>query len=68
MKSNESKLGEKQEFQFLKAVKVLKLLPHSNLVEQIKKIDIGPVHEIVPDYPEGLETENPVNGAYRDVS
>jgi len=67
MKSNESKLGEKQAFQFLKAVKVLKLLPHSNLVEQLKKIDVEPVHEIVPGYLEGLETENPVNGAHRDL-
>jgi len=38
-----------------------------NLVEQLKKIDIGTVHEIDQDYLEGLETENPVNGAYRDL-
>jgi len=28
---------------------------------------IGPVYEIDPDYLEGIETENPVNGAYRDL-
>ena len=33
----------------------------------VKKIDIGTVHEIDPDYLEGLETENSVNGAYRDL-
>jgi len=57
MKSNESKPG----------CKVPNLLPYSNLVEQLKKIGIGPVHEFDPDYLEGLETENPVNGAYGDL-
>ena len=36
-------------------------------MEQLKKIDIGTVHEIDPDYLEGLKTENSVNGAYRDL-
>ena len=64
MKANQ---GKEQVFQFVKAVKVPKLLTYSNLVEQLKKIDIGTVHEIDPDYLEGLETENQVNGAYRDL-
>ena len=36
-------------------------------MEQLKKIDIGTVHEIDSDYLEGLKTENSVNGAYRDL-
>jgi len=55
---------QKTSISILKGCKVPKLLPYSNLVGQLKKIDIGPVHEIEPDYLEGLETENPVNGAY----
>ena len=62
------KVRKKTSISILKDGKVPKLLPYGNLVEQLKKIDIGPVHEIDIDYLEGLETENPVNGAYRDLS
>ena len=44
-----------------------KLLTYDNLVEQLKTIDFGTVREIDTGYLEGLETENPVNGAYRDL-
>ena len=67
MKSNESKPGEKGSISICKGCKVPKLLTYSNLVEELKNIDIGTVYEIDPDYLEGLETENPVNGAYRDL-
>ena len=67
MKSNESKPGKKTSISICKGCKVPKLLTYSNLVEELKKIDIGTVYEIDPDYLEGLETENPVNGAYRDL-
>jgi len=68
VKSNESKPGKKS-ISFFTSCKVPKLLPYSDLVEQLKKIDIGAVYEIDPDYlhVEGLETENQVNGAYRDL-
>ena len=59
MKSNESKSGKRTSISILKGCKVSKLLPYSNLVEQLKKIDIEPVHEIDPHHLEGLETENP---------
>ena len=67
MKSNEGKPGKRTSISICKGCKVPKLLTYSNLVEQLKKIDIGTVHEIDPDYLEGLETENQVNGAYRDL-
>ena len=67
MKSNEVKPGKRTSISILKGCKVPKLLTYSNLVEQLKMIDIGTVYEIDPDYLEGLKTENPVNGAYRDL-
>ena len=68
MKSNEGKPGKRTSISISKGCKVPKLLTYSDLVEQLKKIDIGTVHEIDEDYLEGLslETENKVNGAYRD--
>ena len=63
MKSNESKPGKRTSISICKGCKVPKLFTYSNLVEQLKKIDIGTVHEIDPDYLEGLKTENSVNGA-----
>ena len=57
MKSNETKPGKKTRLSICKGCKVPKLLTYSNLVEQLKKIDIGTVHEIEQDYLEGLETE-----------
>ena len=57
MKSNETKPGKKTSLSICKGCKVPKLLTYSNLVEQLKKIDIGTVHEIDQDYLEGLETE-----------
>lgn len=67
MKSNESKPGKRTSISICKGCKVPKLFTYSNLVEKLKKIDIGTVHEIDPDYLEGLKTENSVNGAYRDL-
>jgi len=67
MKSNESKPGKKTSISICRGCKVPELLTYSNLVEQFKKIDIWTVHEIDQEYLEGLETENPVNGAYRDL-
>ena len=60
MKPNQ---GKQQAFQFLKP----KRLQSCSLIEQLKKIDFGAVYEIDPHYLEGLETENPVSGAYRDL-
>ena len=69
MKSNESKPGKRTNISIFKGCKVPKLLTYSNLVQNNeKKIDIGTVHEIDLDYLECLETENPVNGAYRDYT
>ena len=65
MKSNESKPGKKKSISIFKGFKVPKLPPYSSLVEQLKKNDIGTVYD--PDCLEGLETENPVNGACRDL-
>ena len=69
MKSNEGKPGKRTSISICKGCKVPKLLTYSDLVEQLKKIDIGTVHVIDEDYLEGLslETENKVNGAYRDL-
>lgn len=67
MKSHESKQGKRTGISICKGCKVPKLLTYDNLVEQLKTIDIGTVREIDTDYLEGLETENPVNGAYRDL-
>jgi len=67
MKSNKSKPGKRTSISISKGCKVPKLLSYSNLAEQLKKTDIETVHEIDPDYLEGLETENPVNGAHRDL-
>ena len=67
MKSNESKPGKRTSISICKGCKVPKLFTYSNLVEKLKKIDIGTVHEINPDYLEGLKTENSVNGVYRDL-
>ncbi|RMX45675.1 hypothetical protein pdam_00023840, partial [Pocillopora damicornis] len=61
MKSNESKPGKRTSISICKGCKVPKLFTYSNLVEKLKKIDIGTVHEINPDYLEGLKTENSVN-------
>ena len=46
MKSNESKPGKRTSISISKGCKVPKLLTYSNLVEQLKKIDIGTVHEL----------------------
>ena len=43
MKSNESKPGKKTSISICKGCKVPKLLTYSNLVEELKKIDIGTV-------------------------
>ena len=67
MKSNKGKPGKRRSISICKGCEVPKLLTCSNLVEQLKKIDAGTVYEIDPDYLEGLETENPVNGAYEDL-
>ena len=67
IKSYESKPGKRTSISIFKGCKVPKLLTFSDLLEQLKKIDIGTVHEIDPDHLEGLETENPENGAYRDL-
>ena len=67
MKSNKGKPGKRTSFSICKGCKVPKLLAYSNLVEQLKNIDIRSVDGIDPDYLEGLETENPVSGAYRDL-
>ena len=48
MKSNESKPGKRTSISIFKDSKVPKLLTYSNLVEQLKKINIGT--EIDPDY------------------
>ena len=66
MKSNESKPGKRTSISVMKGCRVPKLLTYSNLVEQLQKIDIGTVHKIDPDYLQRLETENSVNGAYRE--
>ena len=67
MKSPERKQGKRTGISISKGCKVPKLLTYGKLVEHLRTIEIGTVHEIDQDYLEELETENPVNGAYRDL-
>ena len=67
MKSHENKRGKRTSVSICNGCKLPKLLTYGKLVEHLKQIDVGTIHEIDQDFLEGLEIEKVVNGAYRDL-
>ena len=64
MKSHENKQGKRTSVSICNGCKMPKLLTYGKLVEHLKQVDVGTIHEVDQDFLEGLETEKVVNGAY----
>ena len=67
MKSHSTKVGAKTRITLSSGFKLPKLLTYNKLMNELKEIDIGNVYEIDNTYVTGLEVDEYINGAYRDL-
>ena len=67
MKSHPTKVGAKTRITLFSGFKIPKLLTYNKLTKELKEIDIGNVYEIDNTYVTGLEVDEYINGAYRDL-
>lgn len=67
MKNHPSKVGAKTRITLSSGFKMPKLLTYNNLMAEVKRIDIGKVYEIDENYVAGIDSDENVNGAYRDL-